>query len=106
VSHPIILVGNTVNHTIRDMGHFTVNFSGNLSEVLPGTVYVEPMAVPDLAEGTCLSLFAAIENDSTRIQHKIKLVGCAAAIFSLYHEALTEEMKALYNTNVIIKKHL
>ncbi|UUZ79825.1 PTS glucitol/sorbitol transporter subunit IIA [Paenibacillus sp. P26] len=48
----VIFVGDTANATIRDLGHYTLNFTGDTSETLPGSIYVEKADVPELKAGT------------------------------------------------------
>jgi PTS system glucitol/sorbitol-specific IIA component len=50
--YPILLVGGTVNDTLRDLGHFTVNFTGDTSNPLPGSLYVKAESVPEVAPGS------------------------------------------------------
>jgi PTS system glucitol/sorbitol-specific IIA component len=50
--YPIILVGDAVNATLRDLGHFTVNFTGNTENALPGSIYVQASAVPEVSAGS------------------------------------------------------
>jgi PTS system glucitol/sorbitol-specific IIA component len=47
----ILFVGDAANSTLREMGHFTVNFSGDLTETLPGSIYVNASSVPDVTPG-------------------------------------------------------
>ncbi|KEQ21557.1 PTS glucitol/sorbitol transporter subunit IIA [Paenibacillus tyrfis] len=47
----IAFVGDTANSSIRELGHFTVNFTGNTSEALPGTIYVEAASIPEIESG-------------------------------------------------------
>ncbi|WP_019535978.1 PTS glucitol/sorbitol transporter subunit IIA [Paenibacillus ginsengihumi] len=47
----VIFVGDTANASIRDLGHYTLNFTGDTSETLPGSIYVEKADVPELKPG-------------------------------------------------------
>lgn len=51
----VLYVGDTANSSMRDLGHFTVNFTGDTSETLPGTVYVEKGEIPELKVGGTFS---------------------------------------------------
>ncbi|EXX86923.1 PTS sorbitol transporter subunit IIA [Paenibacillus darwinianus] len=51
-AYPIMLVGETVNDTLRDLGHFTVNFTGDTSQPLPGSLYVQAESVPEITPGS------------------------------------------------------
>jgi len=52
--HRIIFVGDTANDSIRSLGHFTVNFTGDTTEALPGSIYVEAGSAPETGTGAAL----------------------------------------------------
>jgi PTS system glucitol/sorbitol-specific IIA component len=53
----ILFVGDAANSTLREMGHFTVNFSGHLTDTLPGSMYVDARSVPEVTPGMMLRFF-------------------------------------------------
>lgn len=58
--YEILFVGGKVNDTLRDIGHCTISFSGEVSEdLLPGTMCVEKKPMPELALGAAIRIFKA-----------------------------------------------
>lgn len=51
-AYKITAVGTEAPHTLAGLGHCTVNFSGQTTVDLPGTIYVENKAMPDINIGT------------------------------------------------------
>ncbi|MBB5179910.1 PTS system glucitol/sorbitol-specific IIA component [Planomicrobium koreense] len=59
-SYEILFVGNKVNETLRDIGHCTISFSGEVSaDLLPGTMCVEKKVMPELALGAAIRIYKA-----------------------------------------------
>lgn len=55
-SYRVTAVGNVVNKNLRDLGHITINFSGETVAELAGSLYVENKAVNEIAEGTIIKI--------------------------------------------------
>ena len=51
-SYKIIAVGDQVNKNLKDLGHITINFKGDTSNVMSGSLYVEKKQISDLEVGT------------------------------------------------------
>ena len=54
--YKIIAVGEEVPLTLEGLGHCTVNFSGEKSAELPGTLCVEHKPMPDVQVGTVIQI--------------------------------------------------
>lgn len=54
--YKITAVGSEAPVTLAGLGHCTVNFSGQTTVDLPGTIYVEHKAMPDIAIGTVIQI--------------------------------------------------
>lgn len=54
-SFEIIAVGHLAEHNLIQLGHLTVNFSGE-SDVLPGAIAVEAKPCPMLEIGTVIQI--------------------------------------------------
>lgn len=52
----ITAVGSEAPHTLEGLGHCTINFSGQTTVDLPGTIYVENKPMPKLCVGTVLQI--------------------------------------------------
>lgn len=55
-SYQITAVGEVVEKNLSDLGHITLNFDGSQEADLPGTLYLEDAALPDLAVGTTITI--------------------------------------------------
>ena len=55
-SYRITAVGSEAPHTLEGLGHCTINFSGQTTVDLPGTIYVENKPMPKLCVGTVLQI--------------------------------------------------
>lgn len=55
-SYEITAVGNVVEKNLGDLGHITLKFDGATEAELPGTLYLEDAALPDLAVGTKIKI--------------------------------------------------
>lgn len=51
-SYQITSVGNVVRSNLEKLGHITIKFDGSTTPELPGTLYVEEKAMPELTIGT------------------------------------------------------
>lgn len=56
--YKITAVGDEAPHTLAGLGHCTINFSGQTEVDLPGTIYVENKAMPEVKVGTKLEIIA------------------------------------------------
>lgn len=54
--YKITAVGTEAPVTLAGLGHCTINFSGQTTVDLPGTIYVENKPMPDVAVGTVLQI--------------------------------------------------
>ncbi|CZR02762.1 phosphotransferase system glucitol/sorbitol-specific iia component [Trichococcus palustris] len=54
--YEITAVGNVVNKNLKDLGHITINFSGETVADLAGTLYVENKQVNAIKEGTTIKI--------------------------------------------------
>lgn len=52
VEYNIIEVGNQVNKNLRDLGHITIDFRGQVNDIMAGTLYVEKKSIPDIQVGS------------------------------------------------------
>ncbi|KYH27321.1 MULTISPECIES: PTS glucitol/sorbitol transporter subunit IIA [Clostridium] len=52
IEYNIIEVGNQVNKNLRDLGHITIDFRGQVDDIMPGTLYVEKKSIPDIKVGS------------------------------------------------------
>jgi len=52
----VTAVGNVVNKNLRDLGHITINFSGETIAELAGSLYVENKVVNEITEGTIIKI--------------------------------------------------
>ena len=52
----ITSVGNVVTSNLKELGHITIKFDGSSSPELPGTLYVEDKTIPEIGEGTIISI--------------------------------------------------
>ena len=57
--YKITAVGDEAPVTLSGLGHCTVNFSGQDTVDLPGTIYVEHKAMPDVKVGTIIQIVEA-----------------------------------------------
>lgn len=57
-SYRITAVGTEAPHTLAGLGHCTINFSGQTTVDLPGTIYVENKPMPTISAGTVLRIIA------------------------------------------------
>ncbi|MFK3939940.1 PTS glucitol/sorbitol transporter subunit IIA [Alkalihalobacillus sp. NPDC078783] len=55
--YKILFVGEKANDTLRDLGHCTIEFSGQSVSDLPGTIVVEKKPVPKLEVGGKLAFY-------------------------------------------------
>lgn len=55
-AYQITAVGEEAPVTLAGLGHCTVNFSGQTTVDLPGTIYVEAKPMPDITVGTVLRI--------------------------------------------------
>lgn len=55
-AYRITAVGSEAPHTLVGLGHCTVNFSGQDTVDLPGTIYVENKAMPEINIGTKIQI--------------------------------------------------
>jgi PTS system glucitol/sorbitol-specific IIA component len=55
-AYTITAVGNVVNKNLGDLGHITLNFNGAEEAELPGTLYLEEKALPNVEVGTTLTI--------------------------------------------------
>lgn len=54
----ITSVGNEVNTNLAQLGHVAVKFDGSTEAELPGSLYVEKKAFPNIEVGTPVSIIA------------------------------------------------
>lgn len=54
--YKITAVGEEAPVTLEGLGHCTVNFSGQETAELPGTIYVEHKPMPEVKEGTIIQI--------------------------------------------------
>ena len=57
--YKITAVGSEAPVTLAGLGHCTVNFSGQITVDLPGTIYVEHKPMPDITIGTVIQILEA-----------------------------------------------
>ena len=57
--YKITAVGSEAPVTLAGLGHCTVNFSGQITVDLPGTIYVEHKPMPDITVGTVIQILEA-----------------------------------------------
>ena len=57
--YKITAVGSEAPVTLAGLGHCTVNFSGQTTVALPGTIYVEHKPMPDITIGTVIQILEA-----------------------------------------------
>ena len=57
--YKITAVGSEAPVTLAGLGHCTVNFSGQTTVDLPGTIYVEHKPMPDITIGTVIQILEA-----------------------------------------------
>jgi PTS system glucitol/sorbitol-specific IIA component len=50
--YKIIAVGGQVNKNLKDLGHITINFKGDTSNLMPGSLYVEKKQISNIEVGT------------------------------------------------------
>lgn len=55
-SYQITAVGNVVKKNLDDLGHISLKFDGATEAELPGTLYVEEKALPEISVGTKVSI--------------------------------------------------
>ena len=55
-AYRITAVGSEAPVTLAGLGHCTVNFSGQSTVELPGTIYVENKPMPEIAVGTAIQI--------------------------------------------------
>ncbi|MGH4138454.1 PTS glucitol/sorbitol transporter subunit IIA [Clostridium sp.] len=51
-SYKIIAVGDQVNKNLKDLGHITINFKGDISNLMAGSLYVEKKEISKIEVGT------------------------------------------------------
>ena len=51
-SYKIIAVGDQVSKNLKDLGHITINFKGDISNLMSGSLYVEKKAISNIEVGT------------------------------------------------------
>ncbi|HCT98282.1 glucitol/sorbitol PTS system EIIA component [Aerococcus sp. 150760007-1] len=52
----ITAVGNVVNKNLQELGHITIKFDGAVSPELAGTLYVEDKPIPNVENGSEISI--------------------------------------------------
>lgn len=57
-SYRITAVGEEAPVTLAGLGHCTINFSGQTTVELPGTIYVEQKPMPTIGIGTVIQILA------------------------------------------------
>lgn len=57
--YKIVAVGNIAEKNLVNLGHLTVNFTGNAEDCLPGAIVVEKKAGPDIQIGTEIEIVPA-----------------------------------------------
>ena len=55
-SFNIYSVGDYVNTSMKDLGHLSLNFSGDRTSDLPGTVCIENKPIPEICVGTTIKI--------------------------------------------------
>jgi len=55
-SYKIIAVGDHVNKNLKDLGHITINFKGDISNLMSGSLYVEKKAISNIEVGTKITI--------------------------------------------------
>lgn len=55
--YKITAVGKEAQITLKDLGHCTINFNGQTEVELPGTIYVERKAKPEIHIGTTIKIY-------------------------------------------------
>ena len=51
-NYKIIAVGDQVNKNLKDLGHITINFKGDINNLMAGSLYVEKKAIGNIEVGT------------------------------------------------------
>ncbi|GIO26936.1 PTS glucitol/sorbitol transporter subunit IIA [Ornithinibacillus bavariensis] len=54
-SFKILFVGDKANETLQELGHATINFNGETSSELPGTICTEKKAIPEITGNSVIS---------------------------------------------------
>lgn len=54
--YKITAVGDEAPHTLAGLGHCTINFNGQTTVDLPGTIYVEAKGMPTVQVGTKIQI--------------------------------------------------
>ena len=57
-SYTITAVGSEAPVTLAGLGHCTMNFSGQTTVELPGTIYIENKPLPEIKVGTVIQILA------------------------------------------------
>lgn len=55
--YSITAVGGVVNKNLNTLGHITIKFDGSTTPELPGTLYVEEKAMPEIIVGSEVKIF-------------------------------------------------
>lgn len=58
VEYEITAVGDVVNKNLKEFGHITLKFDGSTQAELPGTLYLEHKAIPQVTVGSQISISA------------------------------------------------
>lgn len=58
VPYTIQAVGDIAERNLVNLGHLTVNFTGNTGDCLPGAIVVEQKQAPNLSVGTKIEILA------------------------------------------------
>lgn len=56
VDYLITAVGDVVNKNLKELGHITLKFDGSSRAELPGTLYLEHKAIPQINVGSQISI--------------------------------------------------
>lgn len=54
--YSVTAVGSVVRKNLSELGHITIKFDGNREAELPGTLYVEDKALPEITIGEKISI--------------------------------------------------
>lgn len=54
--YKITAVGNEVQTNLKNLGHIAINFTGDKTATLPGSMYVEEKEYPKINEGTKIAI--------------------------------------------------
>ncbi|SKA79099.1 PTS system, glucitol/sorbitol-specific IIA component [Clostridium sp. USBA 49] len=54
--YKIIAVGEQVNKNLRDLGHITIDFRGEIENIMAGSLYVEQKPITNISIGTKITI--------------------------------------------------